>query len=120
MKKLLVLFMAFILTLALVGCESLSDEELLERMRDLGSPTTENLERRIDELEQENIDLWKALNDRYVQMEIGDDNLYFHCYVDGMVKECESVNYQDQIDELELIIDNLEEIIGTIHDKENE
>lgn len=110
MKKLCALLMAVILTLTLVGC---GDDGNYWRAEDYYTQeeVDELIRLAVDELQQQNTDVWKALNDRYVQMEIGDDNLYFHCTVDGMVKDCYSVNYQDQIDELELIIDNLEEII---------
>lgn len=110
MKKLLALIVVLLLTFALVGCE---DDGNYWQSEDYYTQeeVDELIQNAIDELQQQNTDLWRALNDRYVQMEIGDDNLYFHCTVDGMIKECESVNYQDQIDELEHIIDNLEEII---------
>lgn len=105
MKKLFVLLIAFILTFALVEC----DDGNYWRQEELYNQ--DEVDEMFSELQQQNTDVWQTLNDRYVQMEIGDNNLYFHCYADGMVKDCRSVNYQEQIDELELIIDNLEEII---------
>ena len=61
----------------------------------------DELQSQIDVLQDETYDIWKALNDRYVQMEVGNDNLYYHCSIsDTNTKICESVNYQEQIDEL--------------------
>jgi hypothetical protein len=109
MKKLLALLMAVILTLALVGCGDILSYEKNDYYTQ--EEVDELIQNAIDELQQQNTDVLKALNDRYVQMEIGDDNLYFHCYLDGMVKACESVNYQDQIDVLYSTIAVLEDII---------
>lgn len=111
MKKVLALLIVLLLTVALVGCED--DGNYWQSVDYYTQEEVDELiQNAIDELGEEiEHELWLALNDRYVQMEIGDDNLYFHCTVDGMVKDCKSVNYQEQIDELELIIDNLEEII---------
>ena len=95
MKKLLLVLS--LLSFVLVGCVDQSEIY-----------TKDQVDQMLKDQRDDMNDMWAALNARYIQMENGDDNLYYDCTLDGMVKVCKSVNYQEQIDQLEDLIDQLE------------
>jgi len=90
--------------LVFVGVNILQDYGWKEKTVEMQTQI-EELEIQLDQeaqaFDEKISDIYQTLNERYVQMEVGDDNLYYHCSLDGMIKVCDSVNYQEQINELQ-------------------